>query len=157
MSRILTLGISLLLAYGAAAFGSFFTASSVESWYTTLAKPALNPPAWVFGPVWTLLYGLMAIAAWRVWERRTASPDRGRRALYLYGVQLVLNGLWSFVFFGLRNPALASVVIGALLVLIFATLVRFHPIDRLASWLLVPYLLWVAFASYLNISIALRM
>ena len=141
----------LLACFVVSGIGGLVTASSVGGWYATLDKPAFNPPDWVFAPVWTILYALMAIAAWRVW-RTPGSIDR-RRALIAFGVQLGLNLLWSILFFGLQLIGLALLEIALLLLAIAVCAVRFWRIERLAGWLLVPYLLWVAFATMLNLSL----
>ncbi len=141
----------LASSFGAAALGGFATASSVKTWYPTLVKPAWNPPAWVFSPVWTLLFILMSVAAWRVWRRRDQAGAGA--ALRLFFVQLGLNALWSVLFFGLRRPdlALAEIVV---LWLCLAQLQRaFSRVDRVAGWLWAPYLAWVTFASGLNAAI----
>ncbi len=114
-------------------------------------KPWGDPPPWVFGPVWIALYVLMGIAAWLVWRRQ---DEAGRRlALMLFAFQLGLNALWSFVFFGMENPGAALVNIGVLWAVILATTFAFRKISQLAAWLLLPYLAWVSFASYLNCGI----
>jgi tryptophan-rich sensory protein len=138
----------LLLCFAAAAIGGRFTAMSVGDWYPTLAKPPLAPPAWVFGPVWTTLYTLMAIAAWLVWRRGGWRSQSGPLALFL--VQLALNVAWSGLFFGLRSPGLAFGEIVLLWLAIAATASQFWRQSRAAALLLVPYLLWVTFAGYLN-------
>lgn len=132
--------------------GGLFTASSVNTWYAHLNKPSFNPPNAVFGPVWTLLYLLMALAALRVW--RSAAPD-GRRlkAILLFALQLVLNLEWSLVFFGLRQPTLALIDLGCLFLGVVATAVCFWRIDRPASLMMAPYAAWVAFAGLLNFEI----
>jgi tryptophan-rich sensory protein len=142
--------LAALLAASAAAqgVGAWLTLRSVRTWYPTLARPAWTPPDWVFGPVWTLLYVLMAVAAWLVWRERSRGAVVG--ALRLYGVQLVLNVLWSALFFGMRSPGAGLIGIGALWAAIGATLVDFWRIRRLAGWLLVPYLFWVGYAAGLN-------
>lgn len=140
--------ISILIAQAAGILGSVFTASNVGGWYTTLAKPELNPPAWVFGPVWTTLYTLMGIAAYLVW-RKIDAPG-AKLALTLYGVQLALNALWSILFFGLHSPGGALVEVVFLWLTILATIIAFAKISKSAAWLLVPYILWVSFAMYLN-------
>lgn len=140
----------LLLCFAAAGLGSAFTGPAVQTWYPTLNKPSFNPPAWVFGPVWTLLYTLMGIAAWRVW--RDPSPER-RPALVWFGVQLALNVLWSLLFFGAHQPGWAFVEIVLLWGAILATLLRFLSVDRVAGWLLAPYLAWVTFAAVLNFTV----
>ena len=115
------------------------------AWYRRLAKPSWCPPDWLFGPVWTLLYLGIAIAGWLVWRAGDAS-----RPLALWGAQLVLNALWSFLFFGLRLPGLALAEIALLLGIIVFTTTAFLRVSRAAGWLFVPYALWVAFAAYLN-------
>jgi tryptophan-rich sensory protein len=140
----------VLLCFAAAGLGSAFTATAVQSWYPTLNKPPFNPPAWVFGPVWSVLYAMMAVAAWRVWRKQ--NPGRGS-ALGWFGVQLALNVLWSVLFFGARQPGWAFAEIALLWAAILATLLRFHRLDRVAGWLLAPYLAWVSFASILNLAV----
>ncbi len=133
-----------------ALIGGAATAASVSTWYPDLVKPPFNPPDWLFGPVWTVLYIMMAIAAWRVW--RSGHSGR-RRALTAYGVQLVLNLAWSLIFFGLRQPGLALIDIVLLVAMVGLTIRLFHPIDRIAALLLVPYLAWIGFATILNAAI----
>lgn len=130
------------------AIGGLSTASSVGSWYQTLEKPAFNPPDWVFGPVWTILYMMMGVAGWLVWRR--AGFFEGRVALRLFATQLLLNLLWTFLFFGLRAPAVAFFEILLLAIGIAATIAAFRRIDRRAAWLMAPYLAWVLFAALLN-------
>ncbi len=149
-----TLILSLALAYAAAAAGSLFTVDAIGTWYATLTKPALNPPNWIFGPVWTVLYALMAIAAWRVFMRRTKHAS-AKPALALYAVHLVVNALWSIVFFGLHSPIISLGIIALLWACIAALIYLFNRSDRAAAALLVPYLCWVSFASYLNLMIVL--
>ena len=130
------------------AIGGAVTATSVGDWYAALEKPAFNPPDWVFAPVWTVLYLMMAVAGWRVWRR---AGFRGARiALALFAAQLALNLAWSLLFFGLRRIDLALVEIVVLLAVILSTTVVFWRIDRLAGWLFVPYAAWVAYAVVLN-------
>ena len=136
------------VTFAAAAIGGAATSTSVGTWYQELAKPSWNPPRWLFSPVWTSLYLLMAVAAWRVWER-VEHPERNR-ALGWYFAQLGLNALWSILFFGLRRPDWALVEILVLLAAIIATIVRFRRVDRIAGWMLAPYAAWVSFASVLN-------
>jgi benzodiazapine receptor len=119
-------------------------------WYENLAKPAFNPPPWLFGPVWTLLYVLIAIAGWRVWHARPKST-----AMALWVAQMALNWLWSPAFFGAEAPWLAFAIIVALLAVILAFIVQAWEFDRPAAWLFAPYAAWVAFATLLNGSIAL--
>lgn len=147
----LALAAFLALCFGIAALGGWVTRESVASWYPELRKPAFNPPAWVFGPVWTVLYAMIAVAGWRAWRRR-AAPGAGG-AFLAYGVQLGLNLLWSFLFFGARQPGLALVDIAALLAAIGVNVAAFARLDRAAAALLLPYAAWVAFAAALNFAI----
>jgi tryptophan-rich sensory protein len=134
--------------------GASFTETGPGSWYEGLDKPPWNPPGWVFAPVWTVLYAMMAVAAWLVAREGTDQP-RVRTALGLYGTQLLLNFAWTALFFGAQRPGLALVDILALLVGIVATAISFRPVSRLAALLLVPYAAWAAFAASLNAWIAL--
>ena len=147
--------IALLIFFGicfaVGASGSVFTASSVKTWYPGLLKPAGTPPPWIFGPVWSILYLLMATAAWLVWRQRI--HEDVWLALALFVVQLMLNGLWSLAFFGLRSPGAALVEISVLLIAIAMTTMRFAEFSRPAFWLMTPYGTWVLYASYLNFGI----
>ena len=148
----LKLIIAVLVSEFAGVIGSIFTISAIPAWYATLAKPALNPPSWLFGPVWTTLYLLMGIAAFLVW--RKGWNNKGvKAALSLFGVQLILNALWSIIFFGLHSPAWALIEIIAMWIAIVSTIAVFAKISRSAAWLLAPYILWVSFALYLNYAI----
>ena len=132
--------------------GSVFTMSAIPSWYATLVKPALNPPGWVFGPVWTLLYLLMGVAAWLVWKQGWKKFEV-KVALGFFAGQLVLNAAWSIIFFGGHNPTVSLLEILALWLAILGTIIAFGRVSKPAAWLLVPYLLWVSFATYLNFAI----
>jgi translocator protein len=129
--------------------GALVTRPAIPVWYAALRKPALAPPNWVFGPVWTALFVAMGIAAFLVWRAGWRAPAV-RQALWLFGLQLGLNALWSILFFGQRAPGAALVDIVALWLAIAATIAAFARVSRSAAWLLVPYLLWVSFAVYLN-------
>lgn len=144
--------ISIIIAQLAGIIGSLFTTPSIPTWYAGLAKSSLNPPSWVFGPVWTLLFALMGIAAFIIW-RQGRQRREVKVALGIYVGQLVLNTAWSIIFFGLHAPAIAFVEIIILWLAILATIIAFGRISRTAAWLLVPYILWVSFATYLNYSI----
>ncbi|MBI2046163.1 MAG: tryptophan-rich sensory protein [Parcubacteria group bacterium] len=149
--------IAIVVSELAGIIGSVFTTPSIGGWYAGIVKPALNPPAWVFGPVWTTLFALMGIAAFLVWSSYAeASADKKKRiklALILFGIQLILNMLWSIIFFGLHSPGGALIDIVFLWLAILATIIAFAKISKPAAWLLVPYILWVSFASYLNFAI----
>lgn len=144
--------IAIAVCEFAGILGSLFTFSAIPTWYAGLAKPVLNPPSWLFGPVWTALYALMGVAWWLVW-RSAADPAAKRRAHILFILQLTLNAAWSPIFFGLHSIGWAFGEILVLWILIIFTLWTFAKISRLAAWLLVPYILWVSFAAYLNYSI----
>jgi translocator protein len=147
----LALMISVAVCFGAAAAGSWLTFASLDTWYAGLTKPSLNPPNWVFGPVWSTLYLLMAIAAWLVWQRRERT--KVKLPLMLFAAQLALNVAWSGCFFYLQRPGLALADIALLWLSILATMVSFFRVSGVAGASLVPYWLWVTFASYLNFAI----
>jgi translocator protein len=136
----------ILITECAGIFGGVATASSVKTWYTVnLVKPSFNPPSWVFAPVWTLLFFLMGVALYLVWNKKNN--------LFWFWIQLILNTLWSFLFFGLHSPSLAFYEIIILWFAIFMTIIKFYRYNKIASILLWPYLAWVSFASFLNYSI----
>jgi len=140
----------LLLCFAVATLSSILSAKSIYTWYAGLIKPPLNPPNQVFGPVWTALYALMAVAAWIIWKTRP-SPCR-RRGLLLFCVQLGLNFLWTWIFFSRHQIFTAFIDIVALWVAIFLTILTFRKMSTAAAWMLVPYLAWVTFAGYLNLA-----
>jgi tryptophan-rich sensory protein len=144
----LALAAWLALVFTAAAMGGFFLPGD---WYAGLQKPAWNPPNWIFGPVWTALYMIMAVAAWLVWKRGGFAGQRVALSLFL--IQLLFNALWSPLFFGLRHPALAFVDILLLWLALLGTVITFWKALPLAGALLVPYLAWVTFASALNFAL----
>jgi translocator protein len=152
LNNRLKLVISITLPLLAGFVGSLFTTPSIAGWYASLVKPTLNPPSWIFGPVWTTLFVLMGIAAFLVWKK--GCEQRGVRiALGIFLFQLVLNTFWSIIFFGLHNPGWALVDIAFLWLAIAAAIIAFARVSRPAAWLLAPYILWVSFASYLNYQI----
>ena len=179
LNKLFKLIVAVSISGLAGIIGSVFTMSAIQSdWYAALAKPAFNPPAWVFGPVWAVLYFLMGVSAWLVWKgmdyRLRGNDNRGsvdgrkndevgkreseeyrksKIALIIFDIQLVLNVFWSVIFFGLRNPGGAFVEIIFLWLAIIATIILFAKISRPAAWLLIPYIMWVSFAGYLNFSI----
>jgi tryptophan-rich sensory protein len=146
MRNSIALVVFLVVVFIAASFGAIFQPGA---WYAGLEKPAFNPPNWVFAPVWTVLYVLMAVAAWLVWRER-GSVAAAAVPLAAWLVQLVLNALWSWLFFGQHEMGLALVDITALWFAIVVTIALFWRVNHLASWLLVPYLAWVSFAMLLN-------
>lgn len=141
--------VAACLAVGA--IGGAVTSSSVGTWYQQLRKPSFNPPNWIFAPVWTALYIAMAVAAWRVWRQR--GLEGARSALVLFAAQLALNLGWSVLFFGVRQIGLALVEILILLATIVAMALAFRRVDGIAALLLIPYVLWVSFATVLNAAI----
>lgn len=152
-ARVVGLAVFLLLSLAAGALGGLWTAPATQpgGWYSQIEKPSWTPPSWLFGPVWTALYVAMGVAAWLVWRRGGWEANRG--ALTLFFVQLVLNAAWSGLFFGLESPGLAMAEIVLLWMFILATLLAFWRVSRVAGLLLVPYLLWVTFASALNFAV----
>lgn len=145
------LAFFVALCLGIGALGAAVTATSVRTWYADLAKPSFTPPNAVFGPVWTALYVLMAVAAWRVW--RAADRDTTRGPLTLFALQLALNLGWSVVFFGLEKIGAAVATIIVLDVGVVVTMLAFRTVDRWAALLMTPYLAWVSFATVLNITL----
>lgn len=148
---LIALVLFLALCLGVGALGASVVATGVDSWYAGLAKPSFNPPDEVFGPVWTVLYILMAVAAWRVW--RIADRDTARGPLTLFALQLAINLGWIVVFFGLQKIASAVATIVVLDVAILVTVLAFRTVDRLAALLMLPYVAWAAFATVLNVAI----
>ncbi len=146
------LSLSIAIPLVAGFLGSFFTSSSVKTWYLIINKPSWNPPSWLFAPVWTTLFILMGIALYLIWSEKMNT--RVRMAIKLFAAQMFLNVLWSVFFFGMGNFWLAFGEIVVLWVFIFATIRSFLLINKTAGWLLLPYLLWVSFASFLNFTIA---
>jgi tryptophan-rich sensory protein len=149
--RYVALAAWLAGCVGGGALVGLATAGGDSAWYQSLARPSWTPPGVVFAPVWTALYAAMAIAAWRVWRRGGWHAHRGALALFMS--QLLVNFSWSFIFFGARQIGWALADIVALWILIAITLGRFAAIDRLAGWLMAPYLAWVTFAAALNAAI----
>jgi translocator protein len=147
MSKPLKLILSLIFPQIAGGLGAFFTLDSVRDWYLTINRPNWNPPNWIFGPVWTTLYVLMGIACYLIWK--SDHPEK-RKLLSLYFIQLGLNTLWSPAFFGAQSPLFGLIVIIPLWVLILNCILQFRKVSNWASGLMVPYLLWVSFATILN-------
>ena len=149
-TRILVL-IVTCLAIGY--FSGLITRSAITTWYPNLIKPSFNPPNWIFAPVWSMLYIMMGLAAGLIWDRMDSNKPLVQKALVLFALQLALNVLWSYLFFGLKNPMLAGLEIIVLLLLIYETYLQFSKIDSIAGYLFIPYLAWVSFATILNGSI----
>ncbi len=159
LNNFFKLIITIVVSQLAGVIGSVFTTSAIPTWYAGLVKPALNPPAWVFGPAWTTLYALMGIALFLVWRQHSNILENVRMlriwrvSIAAFFVQLFLNAIWSIIFFGLQNPGWALIDIVVLWLAIVWTMFIFYKISKPAAYLLVPYILWVSFASYLNYSI----
>lgn len=147
MRTILTYAVFIVLVVTAGLVSGL--GNMPGDWYASLQKPFFNPPAWLFGPVWTTLYVLIGIAGARIWMRAPKSA-----AMQLWFAQLAVNVLWSPAFFGLQNPELGLVVIAGMLITIIGFMIKARPVDRISSMLFVPYLAWVSFAGLLNLSIA---
>ncbi len=149
MSSIIRLIIAVAIPLVVGGISGYFTVTGVESWYLTIQKPTWNPPNWVFGPVWTTLYVMMGIALFLVWKEDT-SRELKAIAFILFGVQLLLNFFWSFIFFKLEQPGWAFAEILVLWTAILACIFAFGQVNKTAAWLLVPYISWVSFATILN-------
>lgn len=150
LTKILTVVVTCLaIGY----FSGTVTRSAILDWYPTLIKPVFNPPNWIFAPVWSTLYIMMGIAAGLVWDRMDGDKEVVKKALILFAMQLALNALWSYLFFGLRNPMLAGLEIIVLWLMIYETYIHFAKINKIAGYLFLPYLAWVSFAAVLNGSI----
>lgn len=177
-NKFIKLIISILICEGAGFIGSFFTAPEIATWYVVLHKPSFNPPNWIFAPVWTILFLLMGISLYLVWEKKfdvkaseiqlpvkkTWNPIstklwfgtwKEENAILIFGVQLFLNIMWSVIFFGLKMPSVAFFEILMLWFAILYTIINFYRISKTAAYLLIPYILWVSFAAMLNLSIAI--
>ncbi len=144
----------ILLCEMAGLIGSIFTMPAIGTWYADLNKPSFSPPNWIFGPVWTILYALMGISAYLVFSKGWKNK-KIKNAVNMFSLQLILNVLWSVIFFGAKNPFLALVEITILWAAIFVTIKKFNEISKTAGNLLVPYLAWTSFAAILNLSIVL--
>lgn len=143
--------VFLCICFAVEILAGFWTNQTVSTWYPTLNKPSWNPPSWVFGPAWTILYTLIAIAGWLIYK--SESSRERTVALTLFGIQLFLNFIWSYLFFSLRNPLLGLIDILLLLLFVVLTIFAAWKVRRLAGLLLIPYLLWLLYATSLNLSI----
>jgi len=142
--------IAIAVSELAGIIGAVFTTPSITGWYAGIVKPVLNPPAWIFRPVWITLYFLMGISLWLIWK--SDSKEKGR-AIWLFAIQLALNAIWSPIFFGAQSIGNALAIIVLLWAAIVLTILIFKKISKTAAWLLAPYILWVSFAAYLNYAI----
>lgn len=153
MKKIIKITLGILVCSGVGYLSSIVTRSSLSTWYPLIAKPSFNPPNYVFPIVWPILYILMGIAAGMVWNHFTTKENLVKKALILFGIQLALNALWSILFFGMQNPRIAFFELILLLLFVILTCRQFYKISPLASYLLIPYILWLSFAAVLNYSI----
>lgn len=142
--------LSVLLTMACGAIGGLFTAPEIKGWYSQLNQPSFNPPDWIFGPVWTLLYLLMGVSCFIIWK--TKSGKKRNRALLIFIVQLILNFFWSFIFFYLKNIGFAMFEIFILWTSIVVMLILFYKVKSIAAWINLPYFLWVSFAAALNLA-----
>lgn len=149
MKKFISVLMAIIVCQGAGFLGSFFTFPAIEGWYTDLKKPSFTPPNWLFGPAWVVLYTLMGMAAFLVWEKGLEKKEV-KVALAIFAFQLVLNVLWSILFFHFQSPFIALVEIIILWFFIFLTILKFWQISSMAGFLLLPYLAWVTFAAVLN-------
>lgn len=143
---------SLVVCQAAGFIGAVFTTPSISTWYATLSKPVFNPPNYLFAPVWTVLFIAMGVALFLIWAREKNNKEK-KLAIILFFIQLGFNIMWSIVFFGLHSPLFAIFVIVILLALIIATTIRFFKLSEVAGLLMIPYILWVSFATILNIAL----
>ncbi|KAF2516003.1 TspO/MBR family protein [Flavobacterium foetidum] len=153
MNKFVKIAIALVICLTVGYSASLVTRPSIETWYVTLEKPVFNPPNWIFMPVWTVLYICMAVAAALVWDKIKEQTEKVKTALLFFLIQLTLNAIWSYLFFGLKNPMLALIEIILLWLMIYETYLKFIKINKISGYLLIPYLFWVAFATVLNASI----
>ncbi len=153
MNKYTKIALFVLLCLAVGFFSSLITRDNVLTWFPTIKKPFFNPPSWLFAPVWTLLYIAMGVAAGLVWNQIFQTPEIVKKALLFFGIQLVLNAFWSYIFFGLHNILLALIEIILLWLLIFETYKQFRIINKTAGYLFIPYLAWVSFATVLNASL----
>jgi tryptophan-rich sensory protein len=150
--KIIPFIASILICQLAGIIGAAFTISAIPLWYNTLTKPSFNPPSWVFGPVWTILYFMMGVALFIVWTSKSKSKEK-IEAISIFFLQLSLNALWSPIFFGAQSPFMGLIIIILLWITILLTIIKFFKVSKIAGGLLVPYFLWVSFATILNFSI----
>jgi tryptophan-rich sensory protein len=153
MNKFSRIAIVVTICLAVGYLSGMVTRASITTWYPTLVKPSFNPPNWIFAPVWTSLYVMMGVAAGLIWNQITTQKAAVTKALQFFTIQLVLNALWSYLFFGLHNLMLATIEVVLLWLMIFETYSQFAKINKTASYLMLPYLAWVSFASVLTASI----
>ena len=144
--KIISLLIFNLLAFGASAWGSYVTNLYKEPWYSSITKPTFNPPEWVFAPVWITLYIAMSVAIWLIW----INPKRDEKIIYIYFIHLLINGSWSIFFFGLHLILASLIIIGIIIFFVIWLMKLYYPINKVSTFLMVPYLAWLSYAFVLN-------
>ena len=152
LNSVIKLVVSILASFAAAGIGSLFTFKAIPNWYAGLKKPPFTPPNWAFGPIWTTLYILMAISVFLVWQKGTGINGE-LLAFVLFWIQLAFNALWSIIFFGMKSKGGGAITIIVLWLLILATIITSFRVSEWAGILLIPYIVWVSIASYLNIGV----
>lgn len=152
MNNIIKLIICILVCLAVGGISGYFTSTEIPTWYSTINKPSFNPPNWIFGPVWTTLYILMGISFWLIWKS-DVSTEVKNKAMLFFAIQLVLNFFWSIIFFSFHQTGFAFIEIIVMWIFILLSILSFYPISKTAAYLLIPYLLWVSFASVLNFAI----
>ena len=144
--KTISLLIFIVLAFGASAWGGLITSFYKEPWYSTIIKPDFNPPDWIFAPVWITLYLLMSVGAWLIW----INPKRVEKIIYIYFIHLLINGSWSLFFFGLHLILVSLIIIAVIIIFVIWLMKLYYPINKLSSFLMIPYLLWLSYAFVLN-------
>ena len=144
--KTISLLIFIILAFGASAWGGLITSFYKEPWYSTIIKPDFTPPDWIFAPVWISLYLLMSVGVWLIW----INPKRVEKIIYIYFIHLLINGSWSLFFFGLHLILVSLIIIGIIILFVIWLMKLYYPINKLSSFLMIPYLLWLSYAFLLN-------
>ena len=144
--KAISLLIFIILAFGASAWGGLVTSFYKEPWYSTIIKPEFNPPDWIFAPVWITLYIAMSVAAWLIW----INPKRVEKIIYIYFIHLLINGSWSLFFFGLHLILVSLIIIAVIIFFVVWLIKLYYPINKLSSFLMIPYLMWLSYALVLN-------
>ena len=147
--KLISLFVFIILAFGASAWGGLVTSFYKEPWYSTIVKPTFNPPDWIFAPVWIILYLAMSVAIWLIW----INPKKKEKIIYIYFFHLLINGSWSLFFFGLHLILVSLIIIGLIIFLVVWLIKLYYPINKLSSFLMIPYLLWLSYAFVLNLYI----
>ena len=144
--KAISLLIFIILAFGASAWGGLVTSFYKEPWYSSIIKPEFNPPDWIFAPVWITLYIAMSVAVWLIW----INPKRVEKIIYIYFIHLLINGSWSLFFFGLHLILVSLIIIAVIIFFAIWLMKLYYPINKISSFLMVPYLLWLSYAFLLN-------